>query len=387
MMLAKTDGAEVILSNEQNNFLLADASEMEELEELKFNDGKFKQDKKTHEQQDNAMELLARNAYKDAEKQLLLAKKLIHIVLWIVDNGCLKLMTGNLKLLRNFVQKFMGTVRFGNDHFTAITGYEDYVHSNVTICHVYYIEGLGHNLFSVGQFCDGDLEVAFGSETCYVRILEGGDLLTGARDLNLYTISILDMAASSHGCLMSTTTSTKSWLWHQRLSHLNFGTINHLTKQDLVDGLPKFRYDKDHLCSACEQGKSNKDSLEPKLVPSTHSKLELINMDLCGPMRVESINKKKNIIGVKWLWKNKADAKNIVIRNKSCLVSKGYRQEEGIDFEESFASVAKLETVRMFFAYAAYKNFIIFQMDVKTEILNGPLKRKFTSANQMDLLT
>ncbi|GJV03784.1 hypothetical protein Tco_1337353 [Tanacetum coccineum] len=91
----------------------------------------------------------------------------------------------------------MGTVRFGNDHFAAITGYRDYVHGNVTICHVYYVEGLGHNLFSVGQFCDGDLEVAFRSKTCYVRNLEGDDLLTGAHDLNLYTISISDMTASS----------------------------------------------------------------------------------------------------------------------------------------------------------------------------------------------
>ncbi|GJT38531.1 retrovirus-related pol polyprotein from transposon TNT 1-94 [Tanacetum coccineum] len=148
--------------------------------------------------------------------------------------------------------------------------------------------GLGHNLFSVGQFCDGDLEVAFRSKTCYVRNLEGEDLLTGARDSNLYTIFISDMATSSPGCLISTTTSTKSWLWHRRLSHLNFGTINHLTKQYLVDGLPKFKYDKDHLCSTCEQGKSKKASLEPKLVHSTHSKLELIHMDLCGPMRDEA---------------------------------------------------------------------------------------------------
>ncbi|GJV79319.1 retrovirus-related pol polyprotein from transposon TNT 1-94 [Tanacetum coccineum] len=76
------------------------------------------------------------------------------------------------------------------------------------------------------------------------------------------------MAASSPICLMSKATSTKSWLWHRRLSHLNFGTINQLPSNDLVDGLPKFKYNKDHLCSACEQGKSKKASLPPKLVPS-----------------------------------------------------------------------------------------------------------------------
>ncbi|GJY81170.1 retrovirus-related pol polyprotein from transposon TNT 1-94 [Tanacetum coccineum] len=158
------------------------------------------------------------------------------------------------------------------------------------------LKGLGHNLFSVGQFCDDDLEVAFRSKTCYVRNLEGDDLLTGAHESNLYTISISDMAVSSRIFLMSKATLTKSWLWHRRLSHPNLGTINHLTKQDLVDGLPKFKYDKDHLCSACEQGKSKKATLPPKLVPCTHSKMELIHMDLCGPMRVESINGKKYIL-------------------------------------------------------------------------------------------
>ncbi|GKE47538.1 retrovirus-related pol polyprotein from transposon TNT 1-94 [Tanacetum coccineum] len=131
---------------------------------------------------------------------------------------------------------------------------------------------------------------------CYVCNLEGDDLLTSAHDSNFYPISISDMVASSHVCLMSKATSTKSWLWHRRLSHLNFGTINHLTKQDLINGFLKFTYEKYHLCSACEQGKSKKASLQPKLVHSIHSKLELIHMDLCGPLRVESINGKKYIL-------------------------------------------------------------------------------------------
>ncbi|GJZ03528.1 retrovirus-related pol polyprotein from transposon TNT 1-94 [Tanacetum coccineum] len=84
----------------------------------------------------------------------------------------------------------------------------------------------------------------------------------------------------------------------------------------------------------------------------------------------------RNVIAVKWLWKNKSDAKNIIIQNKSRLVAKGYKQEYGIDFENSFALVAHLEAVRMFVAYAAHKNFTIFQMDVKTAFLNGPLKEE-----------
>ncbi|GJX42872.1 integrase, catalytic region, zinc finger, CCHC-type containing protein [Tanacetum coccineum] len=199
-------------------------------------------------------------------------------------------MTGNLKLLRNFVEKFIGIVRFGKNNFAAITEYGDYVQDNLTICHVYYVEGLGHNLFSVRQFCDGNLEVAFRSNTCYVRNLEGEDSLTGSRDSNLYTISISEITVSSPVCLISKATSTKSWLWHRRFSHLNFGTINQLSKNELVDGLSRFKYDKDHLCSACEQRKSKNATFSSKLVLSTNSKLELLHMDLCRPMRVETAN-------------------------------------------------------------------------------------------------
>nr|GFA39856.1 integrase, catalytic region, zinc finger, CCHC-type, peptidase aspartic, catalytic [Tanacetum cinerariifolium] len=105
-------------------------------------------------------------------------KKIVQLILFIVDSGCTKHITGNLKLLCNFVEKFLGTVRFGNDQFAPILGYEDLVQGNFTINRIYYVEGLNHNLFSVGQFCDADLEVAFRKSTCYVRDLQGNDLLT-----------------------------------------------------------------------------------------------------------------------------------------------------------------------------------------------------------------
>ncbi|GKA46084.1 retrovirus-related pol polyprotein from transposon TNT 1-94 [Tanacetum coccineum] len=167
----------------------------------------------------------------------------IQIVLWIVDNGCPKHMTGNLKLLRNFVEKFMGTVRFGNDHFATITRYEDYVHGNVTICHVYYVEGLGHNLFF----------------------------------------------------------------------YLSEGTT--LISNDVAN--------------------------ESILEDSANLEANKLITPFCPPKTEE-----------------------------------GYRQEKGIDFEESFAQVARLEAVQMFTAYVAYTNFTIFQTDVKTAFLNGPLKEE-----------
>ncbi|GKE33197.1 retrovirus-related pol polyprotein from transposon TNT 1-94 [Tanacetum coccineum] len=158
------------------------------------------------------------------------------------------------------------------------------------------VEGLGHNQFSVGQFCDSDLEVAFRKHTCFVRNLEGVDLISGSRGSNLYTISMADMMKSSPICLLSKAPKTKSWLWHRRLSHLNFGTINKLAKKCLIKGIPKLKYTKDHLCSACQIGKSKKDSHPHKPEPNTNQKLQMLHMDLCGPMRVDNINKKRYIL-------------------------------------------------------------------------------------------
>nr|GEZ21186.1 retrovirus-related Pol polyprotein from transposon TNT 1-94 [Tanacetum cinerariifolium] len=219
--------------------------------------------------------------------------RVIQIYLWRVDSGCSKHMTGNLKLLINFVWKFLGTVRFGNDHVAAILGFGDLQWGNILITRVYFVEGVGNNLFSVGQFCDSDLEVAFRRNACFVRNLEGVDLLFGNRTTNLYTINLHDMASASPICLMARASSTKSWLWHQRLSHLIFDTINDLAKHDLVSGLPKFKYHKEHLCPSCEQEKSKRASHPPKPVPNSRQRLHLLYMDLRGPMRIDSINGKR----------------------------------------------------------------------------------------------
>ncbi|GJV16193.1 retrovirus-related pol polyprotein from transposon TNT 1-94 [Tanacetum coccineum] len=128
------------------------------------------------------------------------------------------------------------------EQFAPILGYGDLIQGNVTIKRVYYVEGLNHNLFSVGQFCDADLEVAFRKSTCFVRDLQGNDLLTGNRGSDLYTIS-----------LQETTSSTTNL-------------------------------------------KAKRSSFKTKAVPSSKGRLNLLHMDLCGPMRVASINGKKYIL-------------------------------------------------------------------------------------------
>ncbi|GJT20564.1 retrovirus-related pol polyprotein from transposon TNT 1-94 [Tanacetum coccineum] len=363
--------------------------------------------------------------------------------------------------------------------------------------------GLGAQPVLGWAVCDSDLEVAFRRNTCFIRNLEGVDLLKGNRTTNLYTINLHEMASVSPICLMARATSTKSRLWHQHFSYLNFNTINDLAKNDLVTGLPKFKYHKEHLCPSCEQGKSKRASHPPKPAPNSKQRLHLLYMDLCGPTRITSINGKRkldisclHVFEALYYLKNdredigklgakddigffigysadscayrvynrrikkiietmnvtfdklsamafeqssskpglqgmtsgqissgldltyapstittqqptereldllfeamyddfigdhpsaaprtvtatqapQHDEENTVIQNKTRLVVRGYRQEEGIDFEESFASVARMEAIRMFLAYVAHKSFIVFQMDVKIVVLHGTLK-------------
>ncbi|GJY60131.1 putative ribonuclease H-like domain-containing protein [Tanacetum coccineum] len=174
-------------------------------------------------------------------------------------------MIGDRSRLKNFVNKFIGTIRFGNDHFGAIMGYGDYVIGDSVISRVYYVEGLGHNLFFVGQFCDSDLEVAFRKHSFYVRDMDGVELIKGYRGSNLYTISIEYMMKSSPICLLSKASKNKSWLWHRRLNHLNFG-------------------------------KSKKHTHKPKIKNTNLEVLNTLHMDLCGPMRVQTSNGKKYIL-------------------------------------------------------------------------------------------
>ncbi|GJX20296.1 retrovirus-related pol polyprotein from transposon TNT 1-94 [Tanacetum coccineum] len=407
-----------------------------------------------------------------------------------MDSGCSKHMTGNRSQLMNFLSKLLGIVRFGNNQIAKIMGY-------------------------------------------------------GSKDTNLYTISLDDMLKTSLICLLSKASKTKSWLWHRRLSHLNFGTLNKLAKDDLARGIPKLKFQKDHLCSACALGKSKKSSHQPKAEDTNQEKLYLLHMDLCGPISgpglqsmtlattssglipnlipqqpcnppnkddwdrlfqpmfdeyfnpptiavspvlvaaapravdttespvstsidldapstqekehsliishgfeespktpnfcddplheslhedltshgsssnvrqshtlfehlepknfrqamtelswidamLEEIHEferlqvwelvpcldKVMLIKLKWIYKVKTEEFGGVLKNKARLVAQGFRQEEGINFEESFALVARIEAIHIFVANAANKSMTIFQMDVKTTLLNGELKEE-----------
>nr|GFB98232.1 hypothetical protein [Tanacetum cinerariifolium] len=112
-------------------------------------------------------------------------------------------------------------------------------------------------------------EVAFRMSTCFIHDLKGNDLLTVSRGTDLYSITLQDSNSPNPICLMAKATSSQAWLWHRRLSHLNFDTINLLSKNDIVVSIPKLKFVKDHLCSSCEFGKAKRKSFHSKITPSS----------------------------------------------------------------------------------------------------------------------
>ncbi|KAJ9546514.1 hypothetical protein OSB04_019057 [Centaurea solstitialis] len=545
---------------------------------------------------------------------------------WYLDSGCSKHMTGRKELLSNYKEEYGGSVKFGNNELSPVVGHGDILCEDITINNVAHVEGLNHNLFSIGKFCDKDLEVNFNKRRCAVRTEWGRELLVGTRKTNLYTIKLRHMLANKSQCLITKKSSHQSLLWHRRISHLNYRYLDKLVKQRLVSGIPMIKFEPDQMCSGCAQGKMKRASHPPKPEQGSKSPLSLIHMDLCGPMKTvslaavqvqlklpvrtvrsdngtefknqvlkgfynslgitqtfsaartpeqngvverrnrtlveaarsmlaqsqlpqylwaEAVNtaytvsnnvvftdassstttfidppatsneyiiypfkfgysssevsptssvpcqdlpslesspssspivmdshhldttvddqvqssshefdhpieliigdptsgvqtraatanecnfsvflsnieptrvsdalqdsdwvtamqeelnqfealkvwclvklpESKSVIDTKWLFKNKRDANNIIVRNKARLVAKGYRQQEGIDYDETFAPVARLEAIRMFLAYAAYKDFTVFQMDVKTAFLYGHLKEEVYVAQPED---
>ncbi|GJV58870.1 retrovirus-related pol polyprotein from transposon TNT 1-94 [Tanacetum coccineum] len=179
-------------------------------------------------------------------------------------------------------------------------------------------------------------------DKCLLDLVQNGnkrvDLLSGSRDTNLHIISLDDMLKSSPVYLLSKASKTKSWLWHHRLSHLSFSTLNKLAKDGLARGIPRLKFQKDHLCSACALGKSRKSSHQPKAKDTNQEKLYLLHLDLCGMMCVASINRKRYILVIvddysRFIWvrflKTKDEApvdiikciKNIQVRLKATVLN------------------------------------------------------------------
>nr|GEY96817.1 retrovirus-related Pol polyprotein from transposon TNT 1-94 [Tanacetum cinerariifolium] len=358
--------------------------------------------------------------------------------------------------------KFLGTVKFGNDHVAKIMGYGDYQIGNVTISRVYYVEGLGHNLFSVGQFCDSELEVAFRQHTCFIHNLDGVDLLTEVVATACFTqnrsiiqlrhgktlYELLDSKLPDlsffhvFGALCYPTNDSENLgklqpkadirifigyaptkkafrIYNRRTRqiietiHVDFDeltamaseqsssgpALNDMTPGTISSGLvhtsssstsyvPPSRNDWDLLFQPMFDELLNPPPSVDNQAPETYK--EALTQACWIEAMQEELNEFESlevwelvprpdqvmVITLKWIYKVTLDELGGILKNKARLVACGYRQEEGIDFEESFAPIARLEAIRIFLAYAAHKNMVVYQMDVKTAFLNGYLREE-----------
>ncbi|GJT89862.1 retrovirus-related pol polyprotein from transposon TNT 1-94 [Tanacetum coccineum] len=340
-------------------------------------------------------------------------ESVVQIVLWYLDFGCSKHMTRDRSQLTNFVNKFSGTVKFGNDHVAKILGYGDYQIGNVTISRVYYVEGLGHNLFSVRRFCDSNIEVAFRQHTCFIRNLKGVDLLTGSRGKNLYTLSLGDMMASSLILVPNPPTSTpfvpplrNDWdLLFQPLfdkllnppSSVDRPTpkvialiAKVVTPVTCINGSPSSTTEDNHDLDVAHMNNdlffgipipkndskaSSSSDVIPTVVHTATPNLEHVTKltkdhpldNIIGELeRPEELNEferlevwelvphpyKVMVITLKWIYKVKLNEFGGILKNKSLTwLLSGYRQDRGIDFGESFAQWLRLDAYSNFPSY------------------------------------
>nr|GEY16181.1 copia protein [Tanacetum cinerariifolium] len=273
--------------------------------------------------------------------------KMEKICLWIIDSGCSKHMTGNHALLTNFVEKFIGMVRFGNNDFAVIASYGDVVIGSMTIKKVYYVEGLGHNLFSVGQFCDKGLEIMKSStinvETSNVEIPSNEEEV---------------FHESSESFQEESSSSSLNNDVQQSSEEVGVSSSN---TQSISNNMVP------NVDEACTSHNVFNERLEDAYFDASTS--------FHDPSNVHTFyqpypHEKK--------WTNDHPLHKIISDPKSSVRTRaiGYSQQEGIDYDETFAPVARIEAIRLFLAYAAHKDFTLFQMDVKTMFLNEILKKE-----------
>nr|GFA66509.1 retrovirus-related Pol polyprotein from transposon TNT 1-94 [Tanacetum cinerariifolium] len=304
---------------------------------------------------------------------------IVQICLWIIDSGCSKHMTGNRALLTNFMEKFLGTVRFSNNDFAMIAGYGDVVIGSMMINKVYYVEGLGHNLFSFGQFCDKCLKVAFRKSTCFVRnkdACEQGKIhwkhhkskMAFASDKPLYLLHmdlcgpmrVQSINEKRYVLVFVDDYSRYTWVFFLHSKD----EASEIMKSSTMNVKTSNNEEVFHEVSESFQGESSSSSLNDEVEQSPE---EVISPQT----NTQSIS--NNMIPND----NEASTSHNVFNKRledAYFNAIGYSQQEGIDYDETFAPVARIEVIRLFLEYAARKDFIVFQMDVKTAFLNGILK-------------
>ncbi|KAJ9557496.1 hypothetical protein OSB04_012110 [Centaurea solstitialis] len=268
--------------------------------------------------------------------------------IWYLDSGCSRHMTGSKSVLSKYREERGPAVTFGGNGKGQTRGYGTLTNGVTTFKRVAYVEGLMHNLLSISQLCDKNHKVSFLKKKCKVKNRRKEVILTGVRHADIYIINM--NISTDNFCFVSRASSDTNWLWHKRLSHLNFKTINQLCINNLVVGLPDFRYTKVSLCSACEKGKQTRASFKSKQISSISSPLQLLHMDLFGPVNVQSIVGKKYTLVIvdeysRYTWvfflRSKSDAPEEIIlfvrkmERLNNLTVRSIRSDHGTEFKNS----------------------------------------------------
>nr|GEZ62897.1 retrovirus-related Pol polyprotein from transposon TNT 1-94 [Tanacetum cinerariifolium] len=289
---------------------------------------------------------------------------IVHICLWIIDSGCLKHMMGNRALLTNFVEKFLGTVRFGNNDFAVIAGYGDVVIGYMTIKKVYYAS----KQFSLEPDLSNLNETGKSSNPSVSKVSDASK-----KDLEDLFQDFYDEYFDSSKIMKSSTTNVENRINEEVFHEVSESFQGESSSSSLND-------DVQQSPEEVILPQTNTQSISINMVPNSdeasHHTMCLINVwrmltlmpvhhFMIRPMFIPIINlthmrRSKYVIKTKWIFKNKKDESSLVIRNKARLVAVGYSQQEGIDYDETFAPVARMEAIRLFLAYAAHKDFTIF---------------------------
>nr|GFC30137.1 putative ribonuclease H-like domain-containing protein [Tanacetum cinerariifolium] len=214
------------------------------------------------------------------------------------DSGCSRHMTGNISYLFDFEPFDGGYVSFGQGG-CKIIGKGTIKTDKLEFENVYFVKDLKYNLFSVSQICDNRNNVLFTDSECIVlgrdfKLLDDANiLLRTPRQHNMYSIDLNNIVPHRDlTCLVAKASADECYLWHRRLGHLNFRTLNKLVRHNLVRGLPTKCFENDHNGTACLKGKQHKASCKSKLVTSVSKPLHTLHMDLFGPTSVSSISHK-----------------------------------------------------------------------------------------------
>ena len=191
-------------------------------------------------------------------------------------------------------EKVGPVVTFGNNIKGLTQGYGSLQAGNVIIDDVSVVQGFQHNLLSISQFCDKGYDVLFDKERCQILHKKNGLLaLQGVRKGNLFIVDLQSGSKDEFNCFYAKASTNESWLWHKKLSHLKFKSMNSLLKRELVRGLPRMEFTQEGLCEACQKGTSKKAPHKSTDTSVITEPLQLIHMDLFGLVNVMSMSKKR----------------------------------------------------------------------------------------------